>query len=127
MPGMGPVLPALLGRIGAVRTAWRWWAGLGIKDQPQFGKTGVWKEPPEEDSMDGANPAPFCRRLPWGVGAASRASRKHRPAGDNKLIGVCVVAQSLFPSMSPTPRREPGDVNCLRRLSEVFCWEDVFA
>lgn len=64
MPGMGPVLPALLGWIGTVRMAWRWWAGLGIKDQPQFGKTGVWKEPPEEDSMDGANPAPSAGDFP---------------------------------------------------------------
>lgn len=39
----------------------------------------------------------------------------------------CVAAELVPFNVPSAPRWEPSDVNCLGRLSEVFCWEDVFA
>lgn len=63
------------------------WAGLGIKDQPQSGKTGVRRT----QWMEQAQLLPQDNSL--GSGSSVTSRRKHRSAGVNKLMGVCVVAE----------------------------------
>lgn len=70
-----------------------------MKDQPQFGKTGVGK-----DSVDGANPAPSAGDLPgkWEQ-SHEQGENTDLPVSTNEWEFVWL--QILFPLTSPAPRR----------------------